>query len=60
VADTLWLDETFSDGPIAWDVAPPHWNTGDDWWWDVADGGNPPTNYPRMRLLESVDVASGQ
>ena len=59
VADTLYLDEPFSNGAISFDYTPPYWNAEDLWGWHIHEG-DPPTNYTRMRSLYSVNVASGQ
>lgn len=59
MADTLYLDEPFSSGTIAFDYTPPDWNEVDSWWWSIADG-DPPTNYLRARMFSSVGVTDGQ
>ena len=55
MSDTLWLNETFSSGPIVWDVVPEFWNAEEGWYWAGAEEepDSHPLNYPRLRYAVS-------
>lgn len=58
--DTLWLNETFSQGAITFETTPEYWTEEDGYYWEYQYEPTCAPNYTRLVGANYIDVADGK